>query len=73
MPETLSSRVFKFDVGSPTDLTLAKLQKKLDASTGTEALRRSLTIADAVTDLTVQGRKIFVQGEDGQLQQLLIS
>lgn len=68
-----SSRVFKFDVGSPTDLTLGKLQEKLDASTGTEALRRSLTIADAVTDLTTKGRKIFVQGEDGQLQQLLIS
>ena len=68
-----ASRVFKFDVGSPTDLTLGKLQDKLDASTGTEAIRRSLTIADAITDLTAKGKKIFVQGEDGTLQQLLIS
>jgi len=73
MADTSSLRVFKFDVGSPTDATLGKLQQKLDASTGTEAIRRSLTIADAITDLTAQGKKIFVQGEDGQLQQLLIS
>ena len=68
-----ASRVFKLSVGSPTDKILGKLQEKLDASSGTEAIRRSLTIADAITDLTTKGRKIFVQGEDGQLQQLLIS
>ena len=68
-----SVRVFKFDVGSPTDKTLGKLQQKLDASTGTEAIRRSLTIADAITELTAKGQEIYVKGEDGQLRQLLIS
>ena len=66
-------RVFRFDVGSPTDKTLGKLQDKLDASTGTEALRRSLTIADAITDLTAAGQEIYVKDKDGQMKQLLIS
>lgn len=68
-----SVRVFKFDVGSPTDKTLGKLQSKLNASTGAEALRRSLTIADAITQITIEGQDLYVKGKDGQFKQLLIS
>lgn len=66
-------RIIKFDAGSPTDKTLTRMQDKLEASTGVEAMRRSLAIADVVTDYTKKGQKVFVQGEDGVLRQLLIS
>ncbi|MFG6431375.1 hypothetical protein [Roseateles sp. LYH14W] len=66
-------RIIKFDAGSSTDKTLARMQGKLEASTGVEAMRRSLTIADLITDYTKKGQKIFVQGDDGVLRQLIIS
>jgi hypothetical protein len=66
-------RIIKFDAGSPTDQTLSRLQSKLSASTSVEAMRRSLTIADKITDFTEKGRKVFVQDENGQLSELVIS
>lgn len=65
-------RIIKFDAGSPTDQTLSRLQSKLDASSGVEAMRRSLTIADKITDIAKQN-KIFVQGADGVMRELVIS
>jgi hypothetical protein len=67
-------RVFKFDVDSPTDDAVKRVQKRLDASNGGEAVRRGLAIADAVTRLAKdEGKKLFVQNDDGTYQQLIIS
>lgn len=67
------ARIIKFDVGSPTDKTLNELQKKLNASTGVEAVRRSLSIANAVTDiLKNKKQRLFVESEDGTRQELML-
>ena len=72
MADAPSVRIIKFDAGSPTDQTLARLQAKFDASTSIEAMRRGLTIADKITDYA-KTSKIFVQGADGQMHELVIS
>ena len=66
-------RIIKFDAGSPTDKTLNRLQIKLDASTSVEAMRRSLTIADKITDFAKNGQKVYVQDADGTMRELVIS
>ncbi len=66
-------RIIKFDAGSPTDQALVRMQSKLDASSGVEAMRRSLTIADKITDFTKAGQKIYVKDADGSLRELVIS
>ncbi len=66
-------RVIKFDTGSPTDLALARMQEKLSASSTVEAMRRSLTIADAITDLAAKGQEIYVKAADGSMSTLVIS
>lgn len=66
-------RIIKFDAGSPTDQTLVRMQGKLDASSGVEAMRRSLTIADKITDFTKAGQKVYVKDTDGTLRELVIS
>ena len=66
-------RVIKFDTGSPTDLALGRMQQKLSASSTVEAMRRSLTIANAITDLTANGQEIYVKAADGTLSRLVIS
>lgn len=66
-------RIIKFDAGSPTDQALVRMQRKLDASSGVEAMRRSLTIADKITDFTKAGQKIYVKDTDGTLRELVIS
>ena len=68
-----SVRIIKFDAGSPTDKTLERLQSKLEASSGVEAMRRSLTIADKITDFAKNGQKVYVKDADGTLRELLIS
>jgi len=68
-----SVRIIKFDADSPTDRVLARLQSKLDASSTVEAMRRSLTIVDKITDFANNGQKLFVQEPDGRLRELLIS
>jgi hypothetical protein len=67
-------RVFKFDADSPTDDAVKRVQKRLDASSGGEAVRRGLAIADAVTRIAKdEGKKLFVENDDGTFQQLIIS
>jgi hypothetical protein len=68
-----SVRLIKFDADSPTDRVLARLQSKLCASSTVEAMRRSLTIIDKITDLSEKGQKFFVQEADGKLRELPIS
>ena len=65
-------RVLKFDVGSSTDVALERLKKRFDASTSSEAMRRSLAIADTVTELSTKGERIFVQNTNGEIRELLI-
>ena len=66
-------RIIKFDAGSPTDQTINRMQGKLNASSSVEAMRRSLTIADAITDFVQAGQKIFVQDGEGNLRELVIT
>lgn len=66
-------RIIKFDTNSPTDLALKRMQEKLSASSTVEAMRRSLTIADAVTDLASRGQEIYVKAADGTMSRLFIS
>jgi len=66
-------RIIKFDAGSPTDKTLDRMQRKLDASSNVEAMRRSLTIADKITDFRDAGQKIYIKDADGTLQELVIT
>lgn len=71
--EPTTVKVFKFDTGSPTDRTLERMRSKLGASTLLETMRRSLVIADVVTDYIEAGRRVYVQDDDGVLHQLLIT
>jgi hypothetical protein len=66
-------RIIKFDAGSPTDEALGRMQNKLTASSSVEAMRRSLTIADKITDFTQSGKKVFIQDPDGTLRELVIT
>lgn len=66
-------RIIKFDTNSPTDLALKRMQEKLSASSTVEAMRRSLTIADAVTNLAAHGQEIYVKAADGTMSRLVIS
>ncbi len=66
-------RIIKFDTNSPTDLALKRMQHKLSASSTVEAMRRSLTIADVVTNLAEQGQEIYVKAADGTMSRLVIS
>ena len=68
-------RVINFDTGSPTDKAPARMREKLSASSMVEAMRRSLTIADAITGLTAKGQEInnYVKAADGSLSKLVIT
>lgn len=70
-------RILKFDVGSSTDQMLNDVQKRLDASTGIEAFRRGLAIADTVTsilkDEKVKGRKLYIENPDGTRQEIVLA
>lgn len=70
-------RILKFDVGSSTDKMLQDVQKRLDASTGIEAFRRSLAIADTVTSILkddkLKGRKLFIENPDGTKQEIVLA
>ena len=66
-------RIIKFDTNSPTDLALKRMQQKLSASSTVEAMRRSLTIADVITNLAEQGQEIYVKAADGTMSRLVIS
>lgn len=66
-------RIIKFDTNSPTDQTLTRMQHKLNASTNIEAMRRSLTIADKITDFTKANQQIYVRDTDGTLRELVIT
>lgn len=65
-------KVIKYNVGSSTDNALSRMQQKLNASSSVEAMRRSVSIADAVTDYA-KGQGVFVKDEHGNFQQLVIS
>ena len=73
MATSAAVRIIKFDAGSPTDKALDRLQRKLDASSNVEAMRRSLTIADKITDYRDAGQKIYIKDLDGNLRELVIS
>ena len=66
-------RIIKFDAGSPTDQTINRMQGKLNASSSVEAMRRSLTIADKITDFVQAGQKIYVKDAEGNLRELVIT
>jgi hypothetical protein len=67
-------RILKYDVGSPTDKMVERVRGRLDASTGIETLRRSLGIADTITHLLKdEGKKIFIKGDDGALQEIILA
>jgi hypothetical protein len=73
MADTATVRVLKFDAGSTTDQALLRMQSRLSASSSIEAMRRSLTIADKITEFTANGQKVFVQDPDGSLKEIVIS
>lgn len=54
-------RVINFDTDSPTDKALMRMREKLSASSMVEAMRRSLTIADAITGLTAKEQEIYLR------------
>jgi hypothetical protein len=70
-------RILKFDVGSSTDQMLNNVQRRLDASTGVEAFRRGLAIADTVTSLLkdegAKGRKLYIENADGTRQEIILA
>ena len=65
-------RVIKFDVGSATDKSLNRVQTNLDASTAVEAFRRSIAIADRVTEAIKSGHKVLIEDGKGNYRELLI-
>lgn len=68
------ARILKFDVGSSTDNLLTSVKNKLEASSGIEAMRRGLAIADVITDMVkVKKKRLFVESEDGTRQEIIIS
>ena len=68
------ARILKFDVGSSTDNLLSSVKNKLGASSGIEAMRRSLAIADVITDaVKVKKQRLFVESADGTRQEIVIS
>ena len=68
------ARILKFDVGSSTDKLLDSVKGKLEASSGIEAMRRGLAIADVITDMVkVKKKRLFVESEDGTRQEIIIS
>ena len=67
------ARILKFDVGSPTDKMLKAVQSRLDASTGIEAFRRSLSIANTVTEiLKDKKKKLYIENPDGTKQEIIL-
>ena len=68
------ARILKFDVGSSTDNLLTSVKNKLEASSGIEAMRRSLAIADVITEaVKVNKQRLFVESADGTRQEIVIS
>ena len=66
-------RVLKFDVGSSTDQALQRLQKRFGTPTGGEAMRRSLAIADFITEATKEkGGKVLIQSPDGSIREIVM-
>jgi len=65
-------RVIKYDVGSQTDDTLDRVRARLHATTTVEAFRRSIAIADYITQAQANGRKVLIQKEDGDYQELVL-
>jgi len=65
-------RVIKYDVGSRTDETLDRVRATLNATSAVEAFRRSIAIADYITQAQAQGRKVLIQKEDGDYQELVL-
>ena len=67
-------RILKFDVGSPTDQTLANVQQRLGASTNVEAFRRGLAIADKMTELLLDKKqKVYVEDEQGNRREIIVA
>ena len=64
--------LIKFDVNSPTDKALLKMQQRLSARNRVETMRRCLTIADIVMQKSNEGL-LYIKDDDGQFHQLLIS
>lgn len=72
MSSSVYVRVIKFDVNSPTDKVLQRMQERLGAETYVETMRRSLTIADTVIQKSNEGL-LYVKETDDQFHQLIIS
>ena len=66
-------RVIKFDVGSSTDRSLGQIQTNLHTKSSSEAFRRSVAIAERITEAKAQGAKVFIQNKDGTVQELVVS
>lgn len=67
------ARIIKFDVDSPTDQALKRMQKRLHASTSVEAMRRSLAIADTITGFIDSKQQLYVKDKNGTLREIVIS
>jgi hypothetical protein len=65
-------RVFKFDVGSLVDVALSRVQSRMNASTRSEAFRRSVALADYITEAQEKGGKVTVTLPDGTVQELIL-
>lgn len=65
-------KVIKYDVGSRTDETLDRVRTTMQAGSTVEAFRRSIAIADYITQAQSKGRKVLIEKEDGDYQELIL-
>lgn len=64
-------QIIKYDVGSPTDEAMGHIRKAIHGTSVVDAFRRSVAIAYYVTQAQAEGRKIFVQNDDGNFVELV--
>lgn len=66
-------RILKFNAGSRTDQRLQSVQRSFGASSTVEAFRRAMELAEfMVTATHEQKKKVFLQSEDGSMQEVII-
>jgi hypothetical protein len=66
------ARILKFDVGGPTDKALGRVAIATHSSSNTEAFRRSVAIADVIVRGRNEGKKIYMEDENGVRQEIEI-
>ena len=65
-------RLIKYDVGSPTDEALERIRRTTHGVDFIDAFRRSISIADYVTQIQAAGRKVLVEDEHGRYLELVL-